>query len=780
MRLGFRSLRGRLTVLYAGLFATAMLLISLAVYTAISNNAVRMVRGELAASSGVFDRIWAMRSAQLENGAELLSRDFGFREAIATHDQATITSALENLKVRLGIDIAFMIDLDGRISAAGDRPTGVVAPEALSALQSDDASSGVLIIGQTPYEVVSVPVLAPIPMGWVVFANRLDQAQMTALERLSAIPLDASVLARGADGRWREEGRPLDPREQAQVGPFVAAALRNAGTPGQIPTAEGPAIALAKPLATIGGGQPVALLLKYPLARAMAPFQPLLAMIFAAAFASMVLLIIGSWGLARSVTRPLLALEEAAERLRRGKEAKVDVDGDDEIARLAEGFNAMAAEIGERERRIIHLALHDTDSGLPNHTWLERHIEELTEFPDEEAVVVAALGIDRFAHVRGAIGHGLAGVLVGEIGARLRQRRPDLRLARLSTAVLGVALRASDLEAARRIIGELQSALAQPVRLGETTIDVSLTAGLAFHGLGAEKLASVIERAMVALDQARGARQLIAAFDAELYGDPATNLSLMGEMRRSIIDGDLVLYHQPKYDVRRGKVTGVEALVRWRHPTRGLLAPSQFVPMAEETGHIRALTEWVLGQAIADQRTMREMGHTLSMSINISGRLLGDAEFAEMALEAIAEADGEICLEITETAVIENPELGLALIERFAAAGVAISIDDYGTGLSSLAYLKQIRASELKIDKAFVFAVGDSQRDALLVRSTVDLAHGLGLKVTAEGVETPTALALLSAMGCDLIQGYFIARPMPLNQLLTFMDQEKRSARTYG
>jgi diguanylate cyclase len=394
--------------------------------------------------------------------------------------------------------------------------------------------------------------------------------------------------------------------------------------------------------------------------------------------------------------------------------------------------------------------------------------------------VVAALGIDRFAHVRGAIGHGLAGALVGEIGARLRQRRPDLHVARLSTAVLGVALRAGDPDAARRAVGELQGALDEPIRLGEATIDVSLTAGLAFHALDAEQVASVIERANIAMDQARDARQTIAAFDPAAYGDPAANLSLMGEMRRSILDGDLLLHHQPKYDLRRGVISGVEALVRWRHPARGLLGPNLFIPMAEETGHIRALTEWVLAQAISDQAAMRRAGHDLSVSVNISGRLLGDTEFAEAALAMIAAAEGDIWLEITETAVIENPELGLAVIERFAAAGVSISIDDYGTGLSSLAYLKQIRASELKIDKAFVVAVADSQRDALLVRSTVDLAHGLGMKVTAEGVESPTALALLSSMGCDLIQGYFIARPMPLNELLIFMDQEKQTARTYG
>jgi EAL domain-containing protein (putative c-di-GMP-specific phosphodiesterase class I)/GGDEF domain-containing protein len=775
----FRSLRTRLTVLYAGLFAAAMLLISLAVYTAISDNAIRVVRGELTASGGVFDRIWAMRTAQLENGAGLLSRDFGFREAIATHDNATITSALQNLKVRLGIDLAFMIGVDGKITADGEQARGLDSTS-LTAMQGDDAAAGVMVVGRAPYEVVSVPVLAPVQMGWVVFANRLDDRQMTALERLSAIPLDAAVLVRGSDGAWRDDGKPANHVEQDRVSRFVDTALKGGSRPGELVTRQGPAIALTKPLSSIAGGPPVVLVLKYPISRAMAPYQPLLAVIASAGFLGVILLIVGSWGLARSVTRPLSALEEAAHRLQRGEEATVTISGDDEIARLAEGFNAMAAEIGERERRIIHLALHDADSGLPNRQWLDRHITELTEFPDGEAVVVAALGIDRFAHVRGAIGHGLAGGLVGEIGARLRERRPDLHVARLSTAVLGVAFRASDLDTARRAVGELQAALDAPVRLGETTIDVSLTAGLAFQALGAERVASVIERANIALDQARDARQTVAAFDATAYGDPAANLSLMGEMRRSILEGDLLLHHQPKYDLRRGVVSGVEALVRWRHPSRGLLGPNLFVPMAEETGHIRALTEWVLAQAIADQAIMRLAGHALSVSVNISGRLLGDTEFAEVALAMIAAAEGEICLEITETAVIENPELGLAVIERFAAAGVAISIDDYGTGLSSLAYLKQIRASELKIDKAFVVAVADSQRDALLVRSTVDLAHGLGMKVTAEGVETPTALALLSSMGCDLIQGYLIARPMPLNELLIFMDQEKQTVRTYG
>jgi EAL domain-containing protein (putative c-di-GMP-specific phosphodiesterase class I) len=250
----------------------------------------------------------------------------------------------------------------------------------------------------------------------------------------------------------------------------------------------------------------------------------------------------------------------------------------------------------------------------------------------------------------------------------------------------------------------------------------------------------------------------------------------MGELRRSIADGDLVLHYQPKLDFRRGRTTGVEALVRWRHPSRGLISPSLFVPMAEETGHIRTLTDWVLHAAIIDQRRLAAAGHELKVSVNISGRLLGDAEFEAAALEMVKSAVGAITFEITETAVIDNPERALSAIEHFARAGVAVSIDDYGVGLSSLTYLKHIRATELKIDKSFVTGLGTDDRDAVLVRSTIDLAHRLNLQATAEGIETAAALKMLREMGCDHGQGYFHGRPMSLADLTAFMDNERLCA----
>jgi EAL domain-containing protein (putative c-di-GMP-specific phosphodiesterase class I) len=285
-----------------------------------------------------------------------------------------------------------------------------------------------------------------------------------------------------------------------------------------------------------------------------------------------------------------------------------------------------------------------------------------------------------------------------------------------------------------------------------------------------------VERATIALDQARASKARIGVFDRDVYGNPASNLSLMSEMLLAIDAGELAVAYQPKFDFRSHAVTGVEALARWPNRRRGPLGPDIFVPMGEETGHIQALTEWVLVRALADQEALRRAGHDISMSVNLSGRLLHDQEFAEKILAIIGTAASRFCLEVTETAAMENPELAMHSLERYRAAGIQVAIDDYGSGLSSLAYLKNFPATELKIDKAFVLDIADSQRDSLLVRSTIDLGHSLGMKVTAEGVETATALSLLALMGCDAAQGYFIGYPMPLGNLIEFLDRSPEQA----
>jgi EAL domain-containing protein (putative c-di-GMP-specific phosphodiesterase class I) len=244
------------------------------------------------------------------------------------------------------------------------------------------------------------------------------------------------------------------------------------------------------------------------------------------------------------------------------------------------------------------------------------------------------------------------------------------------------------------------------------------------------------------------------------------------ELARAIAAGDMRLHYQPKLHLRSRRIVSLEALVRWQHPRRGLVMPGEFIPMAEQSADIATLTSWVLRTAVADQRALAREGHDLPVFINIAAVLLADDAFIREAC-ALVKEDTSIGFEITETSVIRDPQAAIANLARVANLGIPIAIDDYGAGLSSLAYLKQLPACELKIDKLFITQLTSSHRDPLIVRSTIDLAHALEMEVVAEGVESETALALLSVMGCDMAQGYHICRPANFASIRGFLDQHR-------
>lgn len=442
------------------------------------------------------------------------------------------------------------------------------------------------------------------------------------------------------------------------------------------------------------------------------------------------------------------------------------------IAIWSAGLNLLrtAARTSETAR----LALLDPETGLPNRRAVETRLAAMPASVDG-TVFVAAIQIDRFAHLRGAIGHALTLDLLREVASRFGRALGGTAVSRLSTATLCVDFVAPDAKSALQTAALLQAEMETPIALGDNRVDVSVKIGLSEPGDAVAHIndLSIVDRATIAVDQARNARLSVARFDPVLYGSPGTNLSLMSEMTRALDNGQISLHYQPKTDLRSGAIVGVEALIRWQHPQRGAVRPDLFVQMAEETGHIAGMTVWVLRRAVEDQHILARAGINVTMSINWSGIVLNDAVLTELALKCAQEAAGPLCLEITETAIIGNPEFARQTLDRFRAAGICISIDDYGSGLSSLSYLKNIPADELKIDKAFVMNMAKDPTDVLLVRSAVSLARSLGLTSVAEGVEDQSTLELLTAMGCDLAQGYLIARPMPLPVLMDFMRAQE-------
>lgn len=388
---------------------------------------------------------------------------------------------------------------------------------------------------------------------------------------------------------------------------------------------------------------------------------------------------------------------------------------------------------------------------------------------------LALIQIANFAELRRHIGKARADRLAADVAAQIERLLAPPGQAHVGRSLVEVELLGRSITDGDAALDGIAAAFCDPVDIDGELYRIDLTLAAAGGPIGAIDDVRLAEAAEVALTQAQTERRRVVR---DVTTTPASfdRLSIYRELGPAIERDEMFLQYQPKMHVRRQEVASAEALVRWEHPTRGLILPNDFISLAEETDLIGPLTLWTLRRVIADQRILRGDGHDLVIFVNISGQLLSDRQFVDEACGLIVANGARIGFEITETSMIRDPDSAVEHLTIAANAGIPIAIDDYGAGLSSLAYLKKLPASELKIDKMFVMELTSSNRDPLIVRSTIDLAHAMEMEVTAEGVETPAALALLSVMGCDQVQGFLLSRPLSLPAFRQFMDAEPGKA----
>jgi diguanylate cyclase (GGDEF)-like protein len=415
-----------------------------------------------------------------------------------------------------------------------------------------------------------------------------------------------------------------------------------------------------------------------------------------------------------------------------------------------------------------HQALHDGLTGLANRSLLDAELAAAVASPTR-SVALVLLDLDRFREVNDTLGHARGDELVLEMARRLTALAgPDDLVARLGGDEFAVLLRDVDgAESAMLHAEVLRGALRAPVQVGGLDVALDARAGVSVHPCDAADGPALLRHADVAAEHAKRTHAGSCAYDPAMDQHSTERLGLLADLSRALTAGELLLHYQPKCDLD-GRVLGVEALVRWQHPQRGLLPPMTFLPVAERTGLIHPLTDLVLDLALAQVRRWRDEGRELPVAVNVSTRSLLQPGFAEKVLTALGTHGVPprlLGLEITETTIMEDPERALAVLTQLAEAGVRLSIDDFGTGYSSLAYLKNLPVHELKIDRTFVAALTTSERDRVIVDSTVALGNRLGLDVVAEGVEDAATLDALGELGCRQAQGYFFSRPVPADQL---------------
>jgi diguanylate cyclase (GGDEF)-like protein len=432
-----------------------------------------------------------------------------------------------------------------------------------------------------------------------------------------------------------------------------------------------------------------------------------------------------------------------------------------------------------------HQALHDALTGLPNRTLLHDRIGQAIRQADRELVPAALLllDLDRFKEVNDTLGHHYGDQLLVQVGDRLRGRLREVdTVARLGGDEFAVLLpRIQTAEGAVAVAGKLQAAFDEPFMLDDLALDVDISIGIALypeHGSDPDEL---LQRADIAMYVAKDTHAGFVLFDPKQDQHSPRRLALLGELRRAIDHQQLVLHYQPKVDAHTGQMLGVEALVRWQHPEHGLIPPNDFIPLAERTGLIGPLTNYVLDAALRQCRDWRQTGHELAVAVNVSARSLLDLAFPDQVAGLLARWDIParlLVVEITESTIMADPDRALEILGRLNIMGVQIAIDDFGTGYSSMAHLKTLPVHELKVDRSFVSQMTSNTSDAVIVRSTVDLGRNLGLRVVAEGVEDPQTLQELDAIGCDAIQGYYISRPVPPDDVIHWLEQKQAATPT--
>jgi diguanylate cyclase (GGDEF)-like protein len=431
-----------------------------------------------------------------------------------------------------------------------------------------------------------------------------------------------------------------------------------------------------------------------------------------------------------------------------------------------------------RESELRHQALHDRLTDLPNRELLHEQVREAVTSGQPFALLM--LDLDRFKDVNDTFGHGYGDRLLAAIGPRLTDaiREGDL-IARLGGDEFAVLLPRTDRAHAMLLAERLCLALREPFIIDGYALHVGASVGVALSPEHGDDPDGLLRCADVAMYVAKRAGDDHAVYSADQDRHSGERLALIGELRSAIEDNELIVYYQPKVDFARGELVGVEALVRWQHPQRGIVGPNEFIPLAELTGLIRPLGTWVLGEALRQQNAWREAGLDIAVAVNMSTQNLNDP-LPEQIGELLAHwrtPASRLRIEITESALMVDPERAMGVLFRLREMGVRIAIDDFGTGYSSLTYLKRLPVDEIKIDRSFIKDMVVDDDDTAIVRSTITLGHDLGLSVVAEGMEDRATWDLLAALGCDVAQGYFVARPMAPEKLLAWQQSRTCAGR---
>ncbi|WP_232360560.1 EAL domain-containing protein [Paraneptunicella aestuarii] len=712
------------------------------------------------------------RGNALQEALNTVSKDFSFKQLIVTgeSDPMSLLVALQNYQRRNDADIAWVLDAQGSVLTTSN--TKDIAAQKLEPRNLSPNTTQIIKIAGEFYLLKAAPVKFVESSrninAWLIMG--IDARKLITPELVELTDMEITLLVLGANHQI--------------IGSTFSSELREQLTAQQIALEsglnqfQGDMTQYIYSVSEFGSWNetPTYLLLATKEEKAYLSYNSLLVQLIGILAIAAVMALLAAMILSNGITSPITKLVAVANKIRQGEYvSQFPSCSTNEVSTLSAAISEMQEGIKSREEEIQKLAYFDSLTELPNRNQFLQHLGKQIEANPDSELAVLMMDLDRFKDINDTVGHDIGDKLLQDIAKRLRDAAyQGVFIAHMGGDEFGIVIDHTNGQNPKTIAENFSALFQRPFLVSQLTLDVDVSMGIACYPKDGKTAHELMQCVDIALYTCKGQHFPYAIYQPSLNKHSVQRLSLMSELRGAVAEGQLKLYYQPKLAIAEGRISTVECLVRWIHPTHGFIPPDEFIPLAEQTGAIRDVTHWVLKEAFKQQQEWAEAGHQIGIAINISAVDLVDmtlpAYVAELMSEHNTDSDA-LTLEVTESAVMSEPESALKALNTLQRMGIALSIDDFGTGYSSMAQLKKMPVKELKIDKAFVLELASNEDDRIMVRTLISLAQNLGLNTVAEGVEDEESLNLLAEMGCTKAQGFYLSRPLPAPDFRAWLEE---------
>ncbi|WP_028869860.1 bifunctional diguanylate cyclase/phosphodiesterase [Psychromonas arctica] len=765
-----KSLQNKIFLFFVILLLMVQSIAFWTLYSGKKNQEAAEINNRLTTAKTIFTELFDRRLTYLSTFAETVAKDYGLKE-VFNEDTRSLLFALNNHRKRIDADLAMTITAEGvingqlqryfingkdKIRQGAERDTIFRFNEWLGAGQA----AHLYMIDDALYQLSLSPVtVGAKTLGWIAFGFEIDHRLASEFKKITDLTTDFIIKD---EGKWRLISIKPNNTNYNRALELAVQVINNKTPDKYIAT---------RTLINEFDDKELGVAMHGLRANFVALLQEQWWKFLFLAALTLLLSLTSAYFIAASISKPIKRLVTQAKVIASGDyQQKVSLKDKNEIGQLADEFNQMQAAVLLREEAITHSANHDPLTDLPNRNLLSKTMNQL--ITQQQSFQVFHLNLSRLNDVNDTLGREVGDKVIKELASRLQHLHQKNHFKALAHIGADEFVLLAENRNVDEIITQLNVELEPTFNYQGISLHFQVRVGIAAYPEHATNAKSLLQMAVMALHSAKKQSKLVQIYHPDLDINTVERLNLINDLKQAIPAGELTLHFQPKMCLKTRKVTHAEALVRWEHPTLGMIPPDNFIYIAEQTGQIKALTRWVFITALAQYNAWKTQGIDLNIAINISAENLKESDFHQFIYQSMIAANvpaKKITLEVTESSVVEDPEAAIKVLAEFKDYGMKISIDDYGTGYSSLAQLKQLPVHELKIDKSFIQNIENDEDDRIIVRSTIELAHNMGLHVVAEGIEDEFALNWLSDHGCELAQGYYISRPKPAIDLTPWL-----------